>query len=103
METIERWFTTESFAQPAPGFFGNAGRNLVRGPNLRRWDFSLMKNFGVPQFGEASRFQVRLEAFNFLNRANFANVSTNLGAGNFGQVTSARAARTLQLGLKLEF
>jgi len=103
VETIDRWFTTESFAQPAPGRFGNAGRNLVRGPNLRRWDFSLMKNFGVPQLGEASRFQVRLEAFNFLNRANFSTVSTNLGAGDFGQVTAARAARNLQLGLKLEF
>jgi hypothetical protein len=100
---IDRWFTTEAFARPEYGFFGNAGRNLVRGPNLRRWDFSLSKNFGIPGAGEDTRFQVRLEAFNFLNRANFSGLSTGLGAGNFGQITSARAARIFQAGLKLEF
>ncbi len=104
-ETVQQWFNTGAFSQPEWGFFGNAGRNLVRGPNLRRWDFSLMKNFALP-FGEASRLQFRMEAFNFLNRANFAGISTNLqptGTGNFGQVTSARAARIWQAGLKLEF
>ncbi len=103
-ETIEQWFSTSAFAQPEWGYFGDAGRNLVRGPNLRRWDFSLMKNFGIPWFaGESARLQFRIEAFNFLNRANFSGVSTNLGAGNFGRVTSARSARIFQAGLKFEF
>jgi hypothetical protein len=103
-ETVAQWFNTAAFVQPAYGFYGNAGRNLVRGPNLRRWDAAVMKNFRLPWFaGESSNLQVRAEAFNFLNRANFSGISTNLGSGNFGQVTSARTARVFQVGMKFEF
>ncbi|GAB4230865.1 MAG: hypothetical protein Kow00109_02790 [Acidobacteriota bacterium] len=103
-ETIDQWFNTSAFVQPEWGYFGNAGRNLVRGPDLKRWDFSLMKNWNIPWFaGESARMQFRIEAFNFLNRTNFSGVSTNLGSGNFGALTSARSARIFQAGLKFEF
>ena len=37
------------------------------------------------------------------NHTNFDAVNTQFGAGNFGQVTSARTARVVQFGLKVEF
>lgn len=99
-KTAARWFNTSAFRKPAPGFYGNAGRNLVRGPGIHKWDLSLFKNFAA---AEKVRLQLRWEVFNMFNHANFDGVSSSLGAGNFGQVTSARDPRTMQMGLKFEF
>jgi hypothetical protein len=45
---------------------------------------------------------LRAEAFNLLNRTIFGTGSTNLNAGNFGQVTSqSNTPRQLQMGLKI--
>lgn len=99
-KTVARWFNTAAFSKPRPGFYGNAGRNLVRGPGINKWDVSLFKNFNVK---EKVRFQVRWETFNVFNNANFDAVSAMFGAGDFGQVTSARDPRTMQLGAKIDF
>ncbi|MBA3439405.1 MAG: TonB-dependent receptor [Pyrinomonadaceae bacterium] len=99
-ETIAQWFNTAAFEAPPFGFFGNAGRNLIRGPGIHNWDFSLFKSFAIR---EQAKVQLRAEWFNFFNHPNFDGVSTSFGSGNFGQVTSARSARVTQLALKIEF
>jgi hypothetical protein len=98
--TVNRWFNTAAFAQPAPGALGNLGRNTERGPGVNNLDLALFKNFSLAR---GVRLQFRLESFNVLNHTQFANVSTNLSAPNFGVVTSARPARINQLGLKVLF
>ncbi|MEJ2079437.1 MAG: carboxypeptidase regulatory-like domain-containing protein, partial [Acidobacteriota bacterium] len=45
-KTINEWFTVTA-TQPAAGYYGDAGRNLVRSPFVNRWDFSLFKNTRV--------------------------------------------------------
>ena len=35
-QTPERWFNTSAFVFPAPGTFGNAGRNIVDGPGYQQ-------------------------------------------------------------------
>lgn len=90
-KTVAQWFNTGAFRAPAFGFYGNAGRNLVRGPGIAKWDIGVHKNF-------AFREQInplRWEAFNLFNNTNFEAVSAAFGAGNFGQVTSARDPRTM--------
>ena len=52
---------------------------------------------------KAVKLQFRVESFNAFNHTQFAGVSTNLSSSNFGVVTSARAARINQLGVKLIF
>jgi hypothetical protein len=99
-KTVQQWFDTTAFEAPAFGFFGNAGRNILRGPGIHSWDLSLFKNFAL---GERANFQFRAEAFNAFNHTNFDTVSTTFGSGNFGQVVSARTARVVQFGLKAEF
>jgi hypothetical protein len=37
---------------PAPGNFGNSGRNIFRGPGFRQWDFSIAK---IWKFNERSK------------------------------------------------
>ncbi len=98
--TVNRWFNTAAFAQPALGALGNLGRNTERGPGVNNLDLALFKNFSVTG---GVRLQFRLESFNAFNHTQFGNVSTNLTAPNFGVVTSARPARINQLGLKLLF
>ena len=98
--TLQRWFSPESFASPAFGTFGNAGRGIVRGPGFNNWDVSFSKR---TQIHERVVLQFRAEFFNLLNHTQFSGVGTSLGAATFGQVTSARDPRITQLGLRLQF
>jgi hypothetical protein len=98
--TVTQWFNTGAFAQPAAGALGNLGRNTERGPGVNNLDLAVFKNFAI---SHGVRLQFRLESFNAFNHTQFGNVSTNLTADNFGVVTSARAARINQLGVKLLF
>jgi len=96
--TVEQWFNTGAFTQPALGQFGNSERNMLRGPGLSNLDLALFKNFDLPK---GSRLQFRFESFNAFNHPNFLNVSTNMTSPTYGRVTSARPGRINQLGLKL--
>src|SRR5262245_34914020 len=99
-KTVEKWFDTAAFAEPAPGFFGNAGRNIIREPGTHKWDMSFFKNNRIT---ERVNLQFRAEFFNIFNHSNFNGINTAIGSGAFGQVTSARDPRILQFGLKLGF
>jgi hypothetical protein len=46
---------------------------------------------------------LRVEAYNVFNRANFNIPGFTLGAADFGVISSARPARTIQLGARLGF
>ena len=94
------WFNTAAFARPAPGTFGNAGRNPVRGPHTQNWDIALFKTVGAPN---GTRAQFRAEFFNFPNTPNLNNPQTNPTNGSFGRVTGKTSERNIQLSLKLLF
>jgi hypothetical protein len=98
--SVTRWFNTAAFGQPAAGSLGTLGRNTERGPGINNLDFAVFKNFTL---AGTTRLQFRLESFNALNHTQFAGVSTNIAASNFGVVTSTRPARINQLGIKLLF
>jgi hypothetical protein len=100
---LTRWFNTAAFAAPPQGSFGNAGRNILRGPGSANVDIGLFKNFlfGRERLG---RLQFRAELFNVLNRTNFNNPNSALNAGaNFGRITGAGSPRIAQFGLKYLF
>jgi hypothetical protein len=98
--TTGQWFNTSAFAFPAPGTFGNAGRNILDGPGFQNVNISLMKNTPL---GERLNLQFRAEAFNLFNHPNFNLPDNFLGSPTFGRITSARDPRHLQFGLKLLF
>jgi hypothetical protein len=102
-QKLTQWFNVNAFAVPARYTFGNAGRTFGEGPGAASLDASLLKDFGVT---EKSILQVRVEALNVLNHANFANPDTRQGSATFGQITSLASgnqARILQLGLHYKF
>ena len=74
--TVARWFDTNCFtnefliADNNNGIFrfGNSGRSILTGPGIQNFDFSLLKDFHIT---ESKKLQLRAEAFNALNHANF--------------------------------
>ena len=97
-DVIAAYFNTNAFAQAKLGTFGNAGRNILRGPGTFRVDFSAMKNF---RFGERFRLQYRSEFFNLFNTPLLNNPSSSFTSSRFGRITSARPPRIIQMALKL--
>ncbi|HET7113638.1 MAG TPA: hypothetical protein VFI57_08345, partial [Pyrinomonadaceae bacterium] len=98
--TPDRWFNTAAFAFPAPGTFGNAGRNILDGPGFQNVNASLMKNTSLT---ERLNLQFRAEVFNLFNHPNFNLPDNFLGSPTFGRISSARDPRHIQFGLKLLF
>ncbi len=106
-QTVQ-WFNTSPFTQPAcltgPDCYGNLGFDAIRGPGRNNFDVALLKSFA---FTERFHMEFRAEEFNLFNHTQFegnintGGISNNVGAGNFGQVTSAYDGRQLQLALKL--
>jgi hypothetical protein len=68
--TAAHWLNPAAFAIPAPGTWGNAGRNLARGPDLYQIDLSVARRIAL---GERLYLETRAEAFNALNRTQLSN------------------------------
>jgi hypothetical protein len=96
-----------------PAGVGSLGRNTVRTPGEFDLDLALDRRFA---FSERMALRVRAEAFNALNHTNLNSPDTTLSVQAdprtgqavfnsplFGLITSARAARFLQLVLRFEF
>jgi hypothetical protein len=92
---------------------GNLGRSTVREPGEFNVDLALARRFAFgPRFG----LTLRAEAFNVLNRVNLNGPNTSLNVSvdpatglavfnspNFGLITSAKAARFVQLVARVDF
>ncbi len=90
-------YSVPLYTQP----FGNTARNNVKTPAVFETDFGLHKNFLIT---EGRYVQFRAEAFNLLNKTNFATVSgTNANSSGFGVFNATFPARQLQLALKVVF
>lgn len=97
---------------------GDLGRNALSGFGMAEIDLSLSRAFNM---GDRFRIRVRTDAFNIINRPNFANPVSNLSLATFGLSTQTLnqglsgfggglnslyqvgGPRSLQLSLKLEF
>ena len=79
---------------------GTANPGDIRGPGNWVLNASLVKGFRLT---EQMRLDVRLDAFNALNRVNYNNPNTNITSPDFGRLLSAQQPRTAQLGARLSF
>ena len=99
--TVDRWFQTAAFVAPNGYAFGNSGRNILTGPRLFQWDFSLFKNFALR---ERLRVQLRLESFNVLNHPNFDLPAVGIGNKAAGTISATIASpRQNQVAMKIVF
>jgi hypothetical protein len=99
-QTITNWFNRDNVTIPTDPSqpFGNAARNSVRGPLF--WQVDLAASKQVSLTADA-RIELRIEAFNLLNRTNFRAPDGNRSNGSFGTITQTFDARQMQLGVKL--
>src|SRR6516225_8648604 len=89
------WFNPNAFALPPPGQFGNAGRNILRGPGFSQFDFALQKGFNLT---EGRKVTFGAEAYNLFNHPNFAvpsNTQSPLTLGGNGDAVFKDASGTL--------
>ena len=98
---LNSYFNTACFTPAATlGDFGNSGRNILRGPDQRNVDISIVKFFPL---GER-KVEFRSEFFNISNTASFANPLNLLEAGTAGQIVSTSTGpRVIQFALKFNF
>jgi hypothetical protein len=99
--TPQEWFNTAAFAIPQQYTWGNAGRNILRGPGLASVDFSLRRVFALR---ERTTLTAEAQSFNMLNRANF-NLPDAFADQplTFGKIFSAKDPRQIQFALRLAF
>jgi len=95
-----------------PAGVGSLGRNTVRTPGELDLDLAVDRRFSL---SERLKLEMRAEAFNILNKVNFNAPDTTLSvianssnqavwnSPAFGLITSARAARFLQVVARFEF
>lgn len=77
------------------GVFGDAGRNILRGPCYFNLDMSLMRNFKLLEW---LTLQFEAEAFGVTNTPHFNNPNANISGANFGAVTSTLVTTNASLG-----
>jgi len=109
-----------AFSNPAPGTYGNAGRNILRSSGMYQLDLGVRK---LTPISERLGFEFRAEFFNLLNHPNFASPAAggnhlltsgsdfglskqmaNEGAGGFlGPLYSSGGPRSIQFAVKVIF
>lgn len=94
------YFNTSLFTHEILGEVGNSMPRFFSGPGFNNFDMALLKNTHLT--GDAI-LEMRLEAFNLFNHAQFLNPSGNINNGSFGFVTSAQNPRILQVAAKFIF
>jgi hypothetical protein len=97
------YFNTSLFSLPPLGSVGNSGRRMFSGPGIDNYDLTVQKNLKLT---ESKYLELRLEAFNAFNHAQFygpGSVDGNITSGTFGHVVSAAAPRLVQVAAKIVF
>ena len=103
--SADRWFDPSAFA--AVNRFGNLGRNVVIGPGFFNADLSVRKTLTVARDHQV---QLRVDAFDVFNHANFGPPGNVVGSPSFGKITRTRlptgeagSSRQIQLSANLVF
>jgi hypothetical protein len=97
---FSEWFDTADYVAPAPGYFGNAADGSILSPGLIDFDMAVYKTFPIH---DRLGLEFRGEMFNAFNHVNPSGVVEAVGAGNNGQVVSARDPRIGEFALRLNF
>ena len=89
-----------AFAPPAPGEWGNAGRNTITGPAQFTMNVSVGRTF---RWGDRFNADLRVDATNALNHPVFPSWNTLITSTQFGLPNPANAMRTVQTTLRVRF
>jgi hypothetical protein len=79
---------------------GNVGKASLRAPGYWTVDLSLSKSFKI---SEPAGIQFRVDMFNAFNHVNWGAPGTDINSSLFGRITTAGAARSIQMNLRFVF
>jgi len=102
-----KWYLNEAdrakFSIPAPGEFGNTGRNFLEGPGFFNIDLALLKRFNLGR--EGWQLELRGDFTNLTNSPSFGFPTATITSTIFGRVRDSvvSGSRKIQLGAKLYF
>jgi hypothetical protein len=103
--SVDRWFDPSSFA--VGNDFGTLRRNAVTGPSFVNTDLSVVKTVTL---GPEHSVQLRVDAFDLFNNANFGPPGNVVGSPMFGKISRTRlptgeagSSRQIQVVAKLFF
>jgi hypothetical protein len=110
--TIARWINPAAFAPPASKTFGNAPRDVARGPGAWQIDLGLGKHVPVTErFG----LEFRADFFNIFNHPQYGLPQADITGSGFGSIiqtvntttpvspVGTGTPREIQLGLRIVF
>jgi hypothetical protein len=89
-----------AYEAPAPGTWGNAGRNSITGPATFSLDGALQRTFRA---GKRYFLDARLDGTNLMNHAVYSSWNTVVGNTQFGLPVSVNPMRSVQGTLRLRF
>ncbi len=90
----------QAVANPAARTYGSLPRNFFRGPGRFNINLAFAKSMPLT---EKLRLELRADAFNLLNSAEFSNPDTNISSPTFGQILNTADPRIIQLSMRLSF
>ena len=93
-------FNYLAFALPAPGQFGNAGRETITGPTQFNLNASLGRTFRV---SERRSIDLRFDAVNALNHVTFRSFNTTIGSNSLGLLAGPSNMRSMTATLRFRF
>ena len=88
-------FNVNSFGAPPTGFWGNAGRNSLTGPNQFVMNATMSRDF--------ERFNLRIDSTNPLNHVTYSPWNNVVNSGQFGLPSSANPMRSISATLRWRF
>ncbi len=105
---IHNWINPAAFAITTGPGYGDASRNVARGPDLWQADLGLSKTIPL---SEMVHLQFRGEFFNIFNRAQYGPPLADLSASTFGEIIATvntspvgtGTPRQMQFALRLDF
>jgi outer membrane receptor protein involved in Fe transport len=100
-QTVEQWFNVAAFTRVPSGSFGNAGRNILRGPGWITFDMSVQRRINFTGRVNAT---LRWDVFNLFDRANLGLPVGDITSATAGVIsTLAGDPRVMQLSIRLGF
>jgi hypothetical protein len=111
-KSIGQWINPTAFTMPANGTFGDAPRDIARGPGAWQMDLGMIKRISVR---ERAQLEFRSEFFNLFNHPQYGLPQATFGVQGFGSIiqtvnTTAPVSpigsgtpREIQFALSLKF
>jgi len=89
-----------AYTAPAPGQWGNAGRNSITGPGQFALSASMGRTF---RLSDRLNLDMRVDALNALNHVTYQSWITGVTSSQFGLPTAANAMRSMQATVRVRF